>query len=78
MVGFGESIAALFNQDNVWISRGIAAGVIFMLLGELQSKKSILDELITQKVNLKHTQTFRPCHMVFCDGSGLSHDGKVT
>ena len=29
---------------------------------------------ITQKLSLKHTQTFRLCHMVFYDGGGLSHD----
>ena len=35
------------------------------------------DEFITQKLILKHTQTFRPCHTVFYDGSGLSHDRRV-
>ena len=33
VVGFGESIAALFNQDNIWIARGIACGVLVLLLG---------------------------------------------
>ncbi|CAH1776028.1 unnamed protein product [Owenia fusiformis] len=32
-MGFGESISALINQDNPWVSRGIAAGVVFLLLG---------------------------------------------
>ena len=36
VVGFGESIAGLIGQDsNVWISRGIGAAVIFLLLGKL-------------------------------------------
>jgi len=34
MVGFGESIAALIHQDNVWVSRGIAAGILVLLLGK--------------------------------------------
>jgi len=34
VVGFGESIAALIHHDNVWISRGIAVGVLIVLLGE--------------------------------------------
>ncbi|CAD5110686.1 DgyrCDS61 [Dimorphilus gyrociliatus] len=33
VVGFGESIAALFNNHNEWVSRGIAIGVVFLLLG---------------------------------------------
>ena len=34
MVGFGESISSLIHQDNPWVSRGIAMGVIVLLLGE--------------------------------------------
>ncbi|XP_074656364.1 solute carrier family 12 member 8-like isoform X2 [Tubulanus polymorphus] len=33
VVGFGESIAALINQQNEWVSRGIAIGVLLLLLG---------------------------------------------
>ena len=36
------------------------------------------DEFITQKLGLKHTQMFRPCHMVFYNGGGLSDDRRVT
>jgi hypothetical protein len=33
-MGFGESISALMHQNNEWISRGIAVGVVVLLLGE--------------------------------------------
>ena len=44
VVGFGESIAALFHQDNVWIARGIAAAVIFLLLGECIVNRKLSDK----------------------------------
>ena len=34
VVGFGESISSLIHQDNPWVSRGIAMGVIVLLLGK--------------------------------------------
>ncbi len=33
VVGFGESVAALFGLDNEWVARGIGAAVIVLLLG---------------------------------------------
>ncbi|XP_064652024.1 solute carrier family 12 member 8-like isoform X2 [Lineus longissimus] len=33
VMGFGESISALMHQNNEWISRGIAVGVVMLLLG---------------------------------------------
>ncbi|XP_076456683.1 solute carrier family 12 member 8-like [Babylonia areolata] len=33
VMGFGESIMSLLGQDNPWIARGIAFGVVLLLLG---------------------------------------------
>lgn len=33
-VGFGESIAGLISVENEWVAKGIAIGVILLLLGE--------------------------------------------
>ena len=56
--------------------------VIFLLEGytiiHVIATTKHIDEFITQKLVLKHTQTFRPCHMAFYDSSGLSHDRRVT
>ncbi len=38
VVGFGESIAGLFELTNVWIPRGIGAGVVLLLLGKDKPK----------------------------------------
>ena len=35
VMGFGESISALMHQDNEWVARGIAVGVVLLLLGKL-------------------------------------------
>ena len=34
MVGFGESISALFHVDNIWVSRAIAVAVLILLIGK--------------------------------------------
>ncbi|KAK0055545.1 solute carrier family 12 member 8 [Biomphalaria pfeifferi] len=33
VMGFGESIMTLLKQDNTWVARGIAFGVVLLLLG---------------------------------------------
>ena len=33
VMGFGESIMTLLGEDNPWIARGIAFGVVLLLLG---------------------------------------------
>ena len=41
-----------------------------------QHKQCYIDEFITQKLNLKHTQTFRPCHTVFSDGISIYYESR--
>ena len=55
MIGFGESISSLIHQDSVWISRGIAVGILLLLLGSYTSVITSASNRSVPVVTLLHS-----------------------
>ena len=55
-MGFGESILGLTGLDNPWIAKGVAIGLVVLLLGKkyllLGKKYLLLGKKYLQSVNL--------------------------